>query len=126
MREAWPERVGARWAIDAATGGERWQIPTAARSIDTIDMPAVVAGDTIYVADDGTLRALDVADGRERWRVKCRADQALMRSGLNYVSRRPAVAEDAVFSPTSRRSTPSTRQRGGSDGGGPERTAARP
>lgn len=41
--------------------GERWQVDTAGRTT------LIVAGGTVYVGDDQRIRALDAADGDERW-----------------------------------------------------------
>lgn len=57
--------TGALVALDGATGGERWHVPTAA---PISSPPAVVDGVVYARADDGAVLAVDAETGRERWR----------------------------------------------------------
>lgn len=50
-------------ALDCHTGGTRWRVALAARSL----APAVVTGDLVVVAVDGTVTALRIADGAPAW-----------------------------------------------------------
>jgi len=54
---------GVLYALDAATGTERW------RFIGTALGEVTAVGDLVYVNDADVLRALDAATGQERWQV---------------------------------------------------------
>lgn len=63
------------FALDAATGRERWSVNLARRPGDTVDMAPGVFDGTVYVSTAvrapgavGTLWALDADTGRARWR----------------------------------------------------------
>jgi outer membrane protein assembly factor BamB len=72
------------YAVDAATGLQRWFLATPNTPATT---PAV-AGGLVYVASkDGTLVAADTATGQERWRFKA--------GGAVYSS--PSVADGTVY-----------------------------
>jgi outer membrane protein assembly factor BamB len=49
-------------ALDAATGEVDWQTAGG-----TDEVPPVLAADTLYVPENGGLRALDPATGEQRW-----------------------------------------------------------
>jgi hypothetical protein len=53
-------------SLDAATGQEQW-----AQKLESLagDAAPVVVGDTIYLQGNGTVIALDVASGGERWKA---------------------------------------------------------
>jgi outer membrane protein assembly factor BamB len=59
---------GTLFALDAATGAERWRFDLGvAPSVAGANPPAVVAG-VVYVASvDGTIYAIEAATGQERW-----------------------------------------------------------
>jgi outer membrane protein assembly factor BamB len=54
---------GVLYALDAATGAERWRFQGTALG------EASAAGELVYVNDADVLRALDVATGQERWQA---------------------------------------------------------
>lgn len=56
---------GTLFALDAATGTERWQFTTD----DDLGDPAVADGLVYVSSDHGNLYAVDAATGTERWRV---------------------------------------------------------
>lgn len=73
------------FALDAATGGQKWFADTAGEVWAT---PALSA-DTLYVTSlDGSLYALDKTNGREKWRF------AAAGSGI---AAKPVVSGDAVY-----------------------------
>lgn len=59
------EGDGTLYALDAATGTERWRFATGER----IGSPAVADGAVYVGGKDGNLYALDGATGTERWRL---------------------------------------------------------
>lgn len=82
--------VGARdgflYALDAATGRERWRFDHQVSWVNT--SPAVSEGTVYAGSSDGQfVQAVDAATGRERWRAK---------TGVTWSS--PAVAGPLVFS----------------------------
>jgi outer membrane protein assembly factor BamB len=55
------------YAVDAATGKERWYFTTS----DSISAtPVVAAGTVLFGSHDGNFYAVDAASGEERWRVE--------------------------------------------------------
>jgi hypothetical protein len=58
---------GAFYAIDAASGAQRWRLETGA--IGSMAAPAVADGIVYAGAQDGLLLAVDAASGQERWRA---------------------------------------------------------
>ena len=56
------------FALDAATGKERWRyLVAAARSGACLEQPIVTA-DTLFAVSEATLYAVDLATGRDRWK----------------------------------------------------------
>lgn len=79
-----PDDAGVlSFALD--DGSERWTAP--ARTPNRVGVAA--DADTAYLVDDVRLRALDAADGAERWSVSPEADRA-------YASV-PALGTDAIY-----------------------------
>ncbi len=62
---------GHVWALDARTGQKRWQFDWTSKGSNTIGNRGVaIAGDTVYFeSDDCYLVALNLATGKEKWRV---------------------------------------------------------
>jgi outer membrane protein assembly factor BamB len=99
------DRPGALYAIDTATGAERWEFATAA----PIETSSVVDGGSVYVGDAaGTLYAIDAASGAEQWRLSLggQAGEAVVSDGVVYIATTGdttvfvpvvAVADGAVF-----------------------------
>lgn len=80
---------GGIWALDTQTGTQLWQVPSAIDSIYYPDTPVAVAGDTLYTSSGDMMRALDKANGTERWRNE--------NLGLaNFV---PQIIGDTVYGP---------------------------
>lgn len=73
------------YAIDLATGRERWRLRTATRGNSSA--PAIAGGIAYLGAGDGAVYALDARTGAERWRFA---------TGGRVISR-PLVADDAVY-----------------------------
>ena len=76
--------VGSVYAVDAATGAERWRF-AAGGPVDS--SPAVVNGVVYIGGGDGALLALEAATGEELWR--------LQTDGV--VGSSPAVVEGVVY-----------------------------
>lgn len=73
----------------APVGGlvERWRVDASHAAREPI-----VVGDTVYhSAQSGQLRALDVDDGSERWRVEDTTSYPLVRDGTLYVGTREGL-----------------------------------
>jgi outer membrane protein assembly factor BamB len=65
---------GRVYAVDAATGAERWHAQTG----DVVHASPAVVGGVVYVGSwDGDFYALDAATGRERWRFAGGRDDVL-------------------------------------------------
>src|SRR6185295_4456134 len=66
-----PNGDGRLYAVDGATGIERWRFPTGG----PIDGAAAYASGIVAVESrDGNIYGLDARSGRERWRVPLGAD----------------------------------------------------
>lgn len=79
---------GGFYALDAATGQPRWSIATGSFSTNTA---AVVDGVAYFSGgDDNTLYAVDASTGQERWRFSLGADAS---------QNSPAVANGLVYLP---------------------------
>jgi outer membrane protein assembly factor BamB len=72
------------FAVDAATGQERWRFRTGS---GTRSAPAVVDG-VVYVGGDSMLSALDASTGQERWRaaIQGTAGSPAATDGVVYVA----------------------------------------
>jgi outer membrane protein assembly factor BamB len=76
------------YAVDAATGEERWRVDTMHNRYAFPTPPAVV-GKTVYVgAGDGALHALDAATGIDRWES--------LPDLANYVASEPRFFSDVI------------------------------
>jgi outer membrane protein assembly factor BamB len=66
---------GMLYALDAATGAERWRFDTGSSgSKRRVTSAPVVAGDLVlFGADDNIVRALSAADGKPRWQFETKA-----------------------------------------------------
>ncbi|HYN90177.1 MAG TPA: PQQ-binding-like beta-propeller repeat protein, partial [Ardenticatenaceae bacterium] len=79
---------GAVYAIDPATGQQRWLYPTG----DAIEAPVVVADGVAYVGNRGeTLYALDAATGEELW---AGGAGAILRTAAVVTAERVYVVDD--------------------------------
>lgn len=85
------------WALDAATGAERWTVD-AGNSAPAA--PAVSGGVAYFAADDGELFALDVATGRLVWQAETGADDLsspAVAGGFVYINtEQQMIALDAA------------------------------
>jgi outer membrane protein assembly factor BamB len=76
------------YALEADTGDLQWRF----RTDDVIESaPTVVDGVAYVGCNSGTVYAVDVADGRERWRF------STAKSGGRGIQTTPAVADCAVY-----------------------------
>ncbi len=83
---------GRVYAVDAASGRERWHVQTG----DVVHASPAVAGGVVYVGSwDGDLYALDAASGQERWRFRGGRDD-LIHNQVGFQSS-PAVANGVVY-----------------------------
>src|SRR5262245_6861559 len=95
---------GRFYALDAATGRERWKVALANRGEG--GWQPIVRDDTVYLTASGAatpgdatkpggfyLFALDASTGQERWRY--RAEAPYMRTGVCL--RQPIVTPDAIY-----------------------------
>ncbi len=66
---------GMLYALDAATGKERWRFDTGSEgSKRRVTSAPVVAGNLVlFGADDNVVRALSAADGKPRWQFEAKA-----------------------------------------------------
>jgi outer membrane protein assembly factor BamB len=76
---------GALYAIDAASGAQRWRMETG--EIGSVAAPVVADGIVSAGAQDGLLFAVEAASGAERWRYDTGG----------FVIGNPATAEGRVF-----------------------------
>jgi outer membrane protein assembly factor BamB len=72
------------YAIDAADGTEQWNFETDSLSLYS----PMVVGNTVYIPDEGTARALNANDGTEQW--------SFDREGIWYGSS-PIVVDDTLY-----------------------------
>jgi outer membrane protein assembly factor BamB len=79
---------GALYAIDAASGAQRWRFETGA--IGSVAAPVVADGVVFAGAQDGLLFAASTASGEERWRVE-------LGPGSVANLPLPAVADGVVY-----------------------------
>ena len=79
---------GALYAIDVATGAQRWRLESGA--IGSVAAPVVADGIVFVGAQDGLLLAVDAASGEERWRVE-------LGPGSVANLPLPAVADGVVY-----------------------------
>lgn len=88
---------GTLYALDPATGTERWSMATPRRFRAT---PAV-AGGVVYIGGgDGIVRAIDLASGRERWTFETRgASLAAEEFGFDrtQIQSSAAVVDGVVY-----------------------------
>lgn len=83
---------GRVYAVDAASGQERWHAQTG----DVVHASPAVAGGVVHVGSwDGDLYALDAATGRERWRFQGGRDE-LIHNQVGFQSS-AAVADGVVY-----------------------------
>ena len=61
--------VGYMYALDAATGAEKWKYRVVIDVLDAVSSPVVHRG-TIYLCADDCVYALDATDGTEKWKTK--------------------------------------------------------
>lgn len=77
---------GAVYALDAASGQERWHVTTDA---PVLGIPAVADGSVYFGTDLGDVYSVELETGHERWRVdvgdNVRASSPLVWDGLVYV-----------------------------------------
>jgi len=78
--------VGYVYALDAATGAEKWKYGVAINRVDDVYSP-VVCGDAVYICADDYVYVLDATNGTEEWKTKTDG----------CVSSSPAVYESAVY-----------------------------
>ena len=77
---------GKVYALDAASGRERWSFPTGA----PIRLAPAVASETVFVgSDDGHLYALSTHDGRLLWKVRGGPDTEMLLGNERMISRWP-------------------------------------
>lgn len=79
-----PDNGGVH-AFGAADGTRRWHYPAATPNV----VGVAAAEDVAYITDDGALRVLDAATGRERWSTSPNSE-----AGYRGV---PAVGESSVY-----------------------------
>jgi len=91
--EPWPDNheTGFVVALDAATGVERWRVPTNGSASTS---PIVAAGMLYVGSGDGTLLALDAQSGQQRWRWQATGEDA--GAGAPWMGA-PAAAGNTVF-----------------------------
>jgi eukaryotic-like serine/threonine-protein kinase len=83
---------GRIYAVDAASGQERWHVQTG----DVVHASPAVAGGLVYAGSwDGDLYALDAATGEERWRFHGGRDDVI-HNQVGFQSS-PAVAGGVVY-----------------------------
>ena len=87
---------GVLYALDAATGEQRWQTRSLIREGPSAP---TVAGDTVYLRSmvHGTLYAFDAATGGERWQSTVPADDTSDEGTRSDGS--PVVAQGIVYTP---------------------------
>jgi outer membrane protein assembly factor BamB len=80
---------GGTYALDPATGAIRWKLTAA--DVPYLSSQAGVDGDTLYTGSinaPGYLRAVNAADGSERWKVAASspASRAMFSGGTVYAT----------------------------------------
>lgn len=84
---------GRFYAVDAATGGERWHFRTGGAVHSS---PAVARGVVYFTSRDHLLYALDAATGRELWKFQMGKDLEY-RNGFDYYLSSPTIADRGLY-----------------------------
>jgi outer membrane protein assembly factor BamB len=83
---------GNLWALETATGKERWSY----RSGNRFFAGAAVADGVVYTADLGAVvHAVRLEDGAKLWTLDVGADPAVQQPGMVYAT--PAVADGRIY-----------------------------
>ncbi|MEM8932502.1 MAG: PQQ-binding-like beta-propeller repeat protein [Acidobacteriota bacterium] len=93
-------------AFDATTGAPRWRVEHPAPKADFSDRhgygphttPAMHDGRVVAVGSDGSVHAIDAAEGRRAWRVDLWAAEDATRHGVGYANS-PLIVDGAVLLP---------------------------